>query len=469
MSIKAIVRTTLIVVVPLAVSTCSPADQRLTFETSEKVCQLTGDKDWVTGKPMRKFPSTFFGLGGTDLGYPVEHNGRLALLFGDTRTVPPLPPHQEFGPPDDAIAWVTSRKAPTEEECTDLLPNHDVKSVQLPLLPRQEIRVLKSPAVVSTAMPQGLFNVPSGGVSHENWLYVFFWTDHCTDRTRSNPCPETKFLNSHGRGVLARSNDDGRNFVDAVPMPLGFVYSTAVDAVATEGVPEEQKLGTYIFGVPKYRASVPYLAYAPPGALKDPTAWQFFIGIQPDGEPGWASSQIWSSRTVDVRGRGKPWTPPGQPDLFRTSADGKCIGEFSMTWNRVLGVWLLLYNCDRGGGNAIEARVADAPWGPWSAPTIILDADRDDSWCRFLMKQNDPRCAGRVDDWRGPELQRGDLYAPFVMERYTVRQKSNDFLKRKATIYWLLSTWNPYQVIVMRTSLTVDKPLLSIKAKSRPK
>jgi hypothetical protein len=42
---------------------------------TEKICQLTGDVDWETGRPIPGRTLTNFGLGGTDLGYPAEHAG----------------------------------------------------------------------------------------------------------------------------------------------------------------------------------------------------------------------------------------------------------------------------------------------------------------------------------------------------------------------------------------------------------
>jgi len=42
---------------------------------SEKICQLTGDIDWETGRPTASRTLTNFGLQATDLGYPVEHDG----------------------------------------------------------------------------------------------------------------------------------------------------------------------------------------------------------------------------------------------------------------------------------------------------------------------------------------------------------------------------------------------------------
>jgi hypothetical protein len=214
-------------------------------------------------------------------------------------------------------------------------------------------------------------NVPTGGVSNDGWLYAFFWTQHC-DGIKDHPCP-WGVLTKYGVGGLARSNDDGVTFHDYVPTPPGFVYSTAVEATAIAELPAQQRLGTYVFGVPKYRERVPYLAYAPPGTLGNPAGWQFFVGREPDGQPKWVPWDTWQPGAA----RGQP---PGNPELFWTDdPSDRCVGEFSVTWNRALGVWLLLYNCARGGLTAsIEARIAEAPWGPWSTPpAVILDADRD--------------------------------------------------------------------------------------------
>ena len=70
---------------------------------TQKVCQLTGDIDWETGRPTAARTLTNFGLDATDLGYPVDHNGKPVLLFGDS-----WPPPHGAGPlaeviPDDAV------------------------------------------------------------------------------------------------------------------------------------------------------------------------------------------------------------------------------------------------------------------------------------------------------------------------------------------------------------------------------
>src|SRR5690349_7045698 len=361
----------------LALAGCSPdpSGMTLSFETGEKVCQLTGDTDWGTGSATSAQTKSKFGFAGTDLGYPVEHHSAehrngLALFFGDSRFDRSRvdAEHPESGPPDDVIGWVSTHTPPTNERCLDLTVEHKVEGAD---------KSPVSPVVGPPSIKQGLFNVPSGGVSGEGLLYGFFWTDHCLDKHDRLTCPGSASLNKFGRGYLARSKDDGRTFVDPVAMPDGFVYSTAVDGEAAADLPSEQRIGTYVFGVPQYRESVPYLAYAPPGAIGDPAAWLFFAGRKPDGQPRWGTHAAWNGNTGGL----PSLSPPGQPELFVADGKDRCVGEFSVTWNRGLRAWLLLYNCDTSEfGQVIVARVAPAPWGPWSRASIILDPNRDHSW-----------------------------------------------------------------------------------------
>ena len=502
----------------LAACSPDPSGKTLSFDASKKVCQLTGETDWDTGEATTARTQSAFGFVGTDLGYPVEHNNRMALFFGDSRFEPPRKvdaSYPESGPPDDAIGWVSTHTPPTKDRCLDLTINP------------------KSPAVGPPTINQGLFNVPTGGVSSNGLLYGFFWTDHCLEEKK---CPGSDKLNEVGPGFLARSKDDGMTFVDPVAMPSDFVYSTAFDSEAAADLPPEQRIGTYVFGVPRYRHSVPYLAYAPAGRLADPSAWQFFVGRKPDGQPRWVTNAVWNGNTGGL----SSLSPPGQPELFAASEKDRCVGEFSVTWNRALHVWLLMYqNCNPSGlgGQVVVVRVAAAPWGPWSDASILLDPNRDNPWCHLLWqvprdcvklrakvgnseeniadlknKINDAtgalkqRLAGQLtlalaqltrekealvncekapppppppggvsgcddrhkDDWINDAEkagnQNGDFYAPYVMERYTTPERTFLPYRKRATIYWLLSTWNPYQVVVMKTSLTVDESWPTIRS-----
>jgi hypothetical protein len=269
----------------------------------------------------------------------------------------------------------------------------------------------------------------------------------------SQKCPETDGLNSIGRNVMARSDDDGRTFRGVVPMPMGFVYVTAVNSQLAVALPEDQRSGVFIFGVPRYRASVPYLAQAPIASLADPATWRFFVGRGENGQPGWVSHPEWARGGAPEGPRPAAWRPPGEAEIFVPVLEGgRCIGEFSVTWNPALRQWLMLYQCPGG----VLARVAPAPWGPWSPPTSILGPD-DKLGCRLLMTPEG--CGNRRDFWpakhHNGKFVGGGTYAPYVLNRYTTGATSEG-PGRSSTIYWVVSTWNPYEVSVMRTTLHVD-------------
>lgn len=426
--------------------------------SSEKICQLTGDTDWETGQPTAAGTFRNFGLDGTDLGYPVEHAGKLILLFGDSW--PPRHPGGAAGviPPDDAVG-VIERRAP---------PGNDGQCLELQVHQKPGPAKVLAPPTVTGPIPvkQGFFNVPSGGVSVAGGLYAFFFTDHCAPPTRLEPssdqplvrprpsagCPENDDRNSIGRGVLARSDDDGRTFTGVVPMPAGFVYSTAINTGLLADLPEQQRLGVFVFGVARYRAGVPYLAQAPIETFANPATWRFFTGRAADGQPKWVTQPEWmgAAGARDIRNQ-VGWRPPGEPEILGAAIGAEhCIGEFSITWNRPLRLWLMLYNCPGG----VEARVASAPWGPWSTPTKLL-GEEEDVGCRLVMIPQG--CGSSRDFWpgrqKGGRHVAGGFYAPYVLNRYTTAGSGGS---RSSTIYWLLSTWNPYEVTVMRSTLALD-------------
>ena len=95
------------------------------------------------------------------------------------------------------------------------------------------------------------------------------------------------------------------------------------------------------------------------------------------------------------------------------------------------------------------------PWGPWSEPQIIFNAARDGAVGKFIHNPQavpDDGLAGPVigKGQANPGAVHGGAYAPYVIERWT-----------KATgpelyIYYVLSTWNPYVVVLMKSQLHIE-------------
>jgi hypothetical protein len=119
------------------------------------------------------------------------------------------------------------------------------------------------------------------------------------------------------------------------------------------------------------------------------------------------------------------------------------IGELSATWNAPMGLWLLMYNA--GSPRGIIARVAERPWGPWSDPLVIFDPRWPGlGYDAFMHVKDAPdglSDPGREDEWGGE-------YGPYVIDRYTRALPG-----RRATVYYVLSTWNPYNTMEMRMEL----------------
>lgn len=452
--------------------------------SSQKICQLTGDTDWTTNLPTAARTNTNFGLVAVDLGFPVDSgaDGPLYFLFGDARpstTANPIPP-------DDALGVTTRTAAPDSATCLDLK------------LVSQAPGTFAHPTV-SPAILQGAFNVPTGGVFVDKTFYAFFWTDHCAaiSPTPLGPlpgaplqlpapypgCQQMPLYNSIGRSVLARASETapamfeqahyfGPPFGPIIPihpkfagMPSGFVYvSAAQPAPSAHILPpigiekpaiELDKRDIPVFGVARYRASIPYLAMAPQATFSDPATWRFYAG-QSNGHPNFVSREAWESGH-NATGE---WLPPTGAELYADSVingiDERCVGEHSVTYNKALRTWLLLYVC---GPFRVEARTAPEPWGPWSPPTVLMSLLHDPGIvCTLIMDPapSQPGCGPtKANYWLFTGHDPGGFfYAPFAMERFTQDVTPPDAGgTRTATIFWLVSTWNPYQAIVMQSTL----------------
>jgi len=435
--------------------------------SSAKVCQLTGETDWLSGLPTNAQTMSRYGLMGIDLGFPVESDtGALYMLFGDA--VPPRHPPASFPtvPPDDGLGVTTRTAAPDGKDCLGL---SFVGSAR---------RGWLAHPVVTPAIQQGGFNVPTGGVYVGDRFFAFFWTNHCLIPDAFGPdaatplvlppgsahCFEAPANNSLGSSVLAYSSDAnplaftqvGSNARRPVAMPNGFVYVTAAaPAPRRRGVDYRRgyEPDIPVFGVARYRMSIPYLAMAPQASFGDVTSWRYYGGTGPSG-PIWLTYLQWQSGHV-----GAQWAPPAGAELYANSpnplsasGDERCVGEHSVTWNQPLGVWLLVYTC---GGAQVEARTAPDPWGPWSPPTMLLSVAQQPSFiCTLLWGPPATPCPGRVSQ-QIPALTFGYLYAPFVLNRFTQDVTPHPAGVREASIYWLLSTWDPYQVDVMHATLAL--------------
>jgi hypothetical protein len=254
-------------------------------------------------------------------------------------------------------------------------------------------------------IPMATFAVPNGGFSHGGQMYAFFSSD-----IEGTPLGITM-----GRSVLIRSADGKRwEYVSTVSTDKFVnVSPQIVDAAKTPGLPEKEGKGLLMWAASReYRRSNPYLAYWPLDKMGDRGAIRY-----------WSGNGQWSRHETDAR------------PLFHHPM----IGEISVAWCAPLNRWLMLYNVEQP--RSVLMRTAEQPWGPWTDATILFEPK--DGFGKFIHE------AGRPDGVGDPgrEGLGGDAYGPYLIPKF-FKEEGNE-----ATIYFVLSTWNPYNVMLMRARL----------------
>lgn len=371
--------------------------------SSQKICQLTGETDRQRGEPTLNRTESRFGLVGTDLGASFEHDGKLYFFFGDTNGTRRDRGREAEGGPrqgrgNDSIAFTDDVQP---EDCLTLAFVTDSGGH------------FRSPTVPGISLLG--FEVPTGGFSLNGTMYVFFTTDHSQQRTMD-------------RSVLARSRDDAQSFELVYNLSNEKFINVApvvVDNASIPGLPQAQGQGVLLWGSGLFRRSDPFLAYLPATQVEQRQALRFFAGLDSDNRPRWSTEE---SQVAPL------FSHP-------------CIGEHSVAWNPFLKKWLMLYNCSAPRG--INFRVAEAPWGPWSEAHVLFQPWEDQGYCHFIHVS---WAAQRCDSVHDPQRQNvwGGEYGPYLIPSLTT---GND---TRTTVYFVMSTWNPYNVMLMKATLEVD-------------
>ena len=419
---------------------------------SQKVCQVTGEVDKQSGQSTRNTGKRF-GITGSDLGYPVPYLDRLLFIFGDTRSNDP----DVFSPDDpgyDSLAEGPLRADVERDGC-----------VTLNFFTEQPgtFRAVQFAAQGQQPRKLGRFEVPAAGFANGPVLFAFFHLrDHAPGCRRIDDGCALGEPQPGGQTRLGRSTDGGRTFDDvALVSKAKFQFAVPVVAEAKDvpGLPSHftgPVVLIWASGKEDYmfRHSYPFFAAAPLSTVGSMSSWRYFRRLGADGKPDWREHEE----------EALPVPPFGDPLHDRDPNFGpgyhQCLGEFSAGWVEDWHKWMMLYAC--GGGpdynrnnvRGIHLRISDTPWGPWSEPRVIFLPG--EAYCKFMHSKN-PCPAGSPnpgDDSsqeldadnrpRGEQVWGGE-YAPILIPSYTKVDGDT------TSLYWLLSTWNPYQVVLMRT------------------
>lgn len=363
-------------------------------QRASKLSQLTGDYDRHLNKPTLSQAVTRYRIEGTDLGVPFEDGETTWLLFGDT-----------WGPKSGLhnVIGYTTDKSPEEGLKLDFVTD--------------EIGVYQGimiPGVSTT----GAFEVPTGGVVIDDQFYIWITTDHS----------ETVAM---GRSVVATaSRVNAKNAAFSKVYDLSTTKFINVSPVRVKNsewdlLPQHEGDGLLLFASGKYRESQVYLAYQPLSEIRNKNAIRYFAGIK-DGKPLWNKSE-----------------KDAQPIFWQSNPQ---VGELSVTYNSFIDKWILLYN--HGDPRGINLRTADAPWGSWSDTQVIFHPWDDNGYCHFIHtdwrvdKCDNLHNPGRENEWGGE-------YGPYQFGHFAIGTDQS------TTIYFTMSTWNPYDVVLMKAGLKI--------------
>ncbi|MDR1516544.1 MAG: DUF4185 domain-containing protein [Dysgonamonadaceae bacterium] len=369
----------------------TPSDISI-VQRATKICQLTGDFDKHLNESTLSQCYSRYSIEGTDLGVPFEDGETTWLLFGDT-----------WGPQPglhDAIGYTTDN-TPENGLQLDFVTDNTGKY--------QGITI---PGVSTT----GAFEVPTEGIVIDNQFYIWVTTDHSDKVTM-------------GRSVLATANrTNALKGLFAKVYDLSITRFINVSVVRVKNsewdfLPQQEGDGLMIFGTGIYRGSPIYLAWQPVSGIKTKSTIKYFAGVK-NGKP------IWSGKEKN-----------SQP-IFQLATPE--VGELSASYNKFIKKWILLYN--HGTPRGINLRTSDFPWGPWSDTQVVFEPWADGGYCNFMHTSWDNRQCDNVNN-AGREYEWGGEYGPYQFEHFATGSNNS------TTIYFTMSTWNPYDVVLMKAVL----------------
>jgi class 3 adenylate cyclase len=386
---------------PAAATAAAAAGRGLHYVlgSTVKLEQLIGEDDNERHKPTRSQTITRYHLKGADLGSSFEHEGRAYFLFGDVMG--------RMGGVLDTIAMTDA---------------HDPElGVRLDFLTAGRAGYL---TIEPPGISMGRFEVPVAGISLGGQMHVVVSTNHSERNAPTDRSVLTKFVPPATFQPLRT--------ISQLPAGRFVRVSMHVDPGTPAGLPSGGPF-VILWGTGDYRKSDAYLSIVPVAEFASGKGTRYFAGLDAAGAPTWSEKE---------------------PDAKPIAKNGT-LGDLSVTWCKDLGLWLMTYD-QREPALGIAFSYSRTPWGPWSQPQILFNIIRDGALGKFIHNpraKTDDGLAGPVFGLKNqvdPASIHGAAYAPYVVERWTKVQGS------ELDLYYVLSTLNPYVVVLMKSRLQIE-------------
>ena len=372
--------------------------------SSQKLQQFIGDTDFQTGQPTLSQSGTLYNLENTDLGVSFRFNDQTFMLFGDS----------DYPGTKDAYGYTSDTDPQSGLTLTFFSTGTNFTPVYIANIPLTG------------------FDVPIYGIGISNNLYLYYATD-------SDPS-----IPMMGRTVVVVSTNGGAAF-SSVLYTLSsnlFINVSVIEVNCADwpGLPQTNGLGLLIFGSGPYRQSDIYLAFQPEAGITNPATISYMTGLDTNKNPTWSGIETNAAPLAAIT---------------ITNTDGSItgVGELSAMFNVFLGKWMLLYNFT----DEIQFRTADKPWGPYPGYGVSFNPTLDNGFTNFIyyagandLNLCNPNVSGHNTS------NSGGVYGPYVFNGFTLGSASQTNIQ--TTVFHSLSTWNPYNSVLMQTEFTRRPP-----------
>ena len=393
---------------------------------------------WVTGQANNAYPganwpqtnnTASFNIWGTDVGVMWE-NGltkNIQVAFGDT-----------FSGPNQTGDWRSNVLLLSNN--IDLV--HGLKLWQtgpayqfIPSAPGALFPILNSEV---TVIPSSA--VYANGENYVNYFSVKSWDT--PGRWTTNYSAISQFVPGPNGGKWVLQNSTIRSagwFRSSTPYVAGSqnFQQAAYVLQPADQVPDGGTQYVYAFGTPSGRAGSAFLSQVPADSVTDLKKYEYWDGTNWVANKPAVAVAILGDSTKSGGLFGFVKDIANNPKFFggyfaglTGAKTGGNVSEMSVQYNDYLDKYVVLY---ANGSNNVVLRTADTPEGPWSDPVTIATS-----------------------------VQYPGLYAPMI-HPWSGTGTLNSEADGSGTpdvsnLYWNMSIWGNYNVVLMKTDLTPLKP-----------
>ncbi len=314
----------------------------------------------LTGECSLNLTRSRYNICGTDLGFPVFHNGKLWFFFGDT-----------FSGGEMKGGWRTNTAAYTTDlDYSDGIIFDGMYSTSADGFASELITGLKKPYTEYS-------KIPTGAISLNGTLYFYFMSVNNWDSDAGWDC---------NYGGLAKSTDDGKTWsiVNGVQWPGDSKYCQNSPVLCAE----DGKV--YITGITGGRLGFARMMRVDKDKLEDLSAYEYLTGYTAEGEP------IWTKGEEGIRN-----------EFALINAR---VSENTIVYNEYLGEWMITFKKD----STLYLYTSKTPAGPYACSAEItfpsIGAGLYGGFtCQALMQNSGKKVALIMSTWE-------PCYNTFILE-----------------------------------------------------